>query len=99
MIEYRLYGKCGTLESVPSGAKIIAIDDQEVIAQCENCGKYICDEKDYGGNDQEGIYLCKTCWEFETLELNSLLDTKLMDARFKDIEVGYPEYPKERDLR
>jgi hypothetical protein len=58
--EQKITGKCTAYSRVPKGARIIAIDDMEVVGRCEGCGKYLTDADSYEA-DGEGIYLCTQC--------------------------------------
>jgi hypothetical protein len=52
-------GTCENLHDVPRGAKVVGIDDKNVIARCENCGKYILDSEPYIA--VEDADLCQSC--------------------------------------
>jgi len=60
MIEYVLRGRAKSLSEVPKGACIETINDVEVVAMCEGCGKPILDgQKRYGWAD--GVWTCAKC--------------------------------------
>jgi len=75
-IEYRIttHGTCESLEAIPKGAQVEAIDDREFIAFCEACGNPILSEnagKGIPADDyqytEDGVYLCRPC-------INELMD-------------------------
>ena len=41
------FGECDSLEKVPIGATIDAVDDRTCFGRCEGCGKQILDGDEY----------------------------------------------------
>lgn len=58
--ERRITGECSDLREVPAGARVVTIDDMEVVGICEGCGEHLTDADEYE-MDGEGIYLCQRC--------------------------------------
>lgn len=56
------YGECSDMSEVPIRANILTVDDVEVVAKCENCGKLIM-YPDVFHVDAEGMEFCQECWE------------------------------------
>jgi hypothetical protein len=53
-------GECDDISQVPSGARIVAVDDVTVMDYCEGCGKLIFEGEKYA-SDGEGTVLCEKC--------------------------------------
>ena len=75
-----------TLDDVPKGAEIVAVDDVEVVGMCENCGRPILDGED-SERDCEGVEWHTTC----PTEATALIEAARAEAADEAIgfTIGY----------
>jgi hypothetical protein len=81
-------GECKRLEDVPEGAKVVGIDDKNVIARCEACGKYILEGEPYAA--AEDADLCQPCADecqrYEDPEPQLVSHEMALDAGIPELE-------------
>lgn len=52
-------GECERFEDVPKGARVVGIDDKNVVAKCDACERWITEGESYVS--MEDAYLCRKC--------------------------------------